>query len=315
MAIRRGVFASLVLLLLMFPAGARPLAQPPAAPPSQPPSFRAGTQVVALYATVTDRDNRLVPNLTKDDFQVFDEGKRQRLTVFKNEVEPITVAVLLDTSASMTNNLDLLRNAAEQFLLRLLPADRGMVGAFNDKIQLSGPFTSSRDDLIAYLQDLDYGNPTRLYDAIDAGLDQLETVTGRRVILVFTDGDDTASRASFGSVLDRAEKDGVMIYAIGLESEYFDGVRRVRTKPDRRLGKLAEDTGGGYFELKKTSDLASTFTRVAEELHSQYVLGFSPAVLDGRLHKLDVKITRPGMTVRARKTYLATADAVSPSGR
>ncbi|HVA84706.1 MAG TPA: VWA domain-containing protein, partial [Candidatus Saccharimonadales bacterium] len=278
-------------------------------------SFRSGTQVVALYATVTDKANRLVPNLTKDDFQVFDNGKPQPLTVFKNEVEPITVAVLLDTSASMTESLDLLRAAAEQFLLRLLPADKGMVGAFNDKIQLSGPFTSSRDDLIAYLQDLDYGNPTRLYDAIDAGLDQLQTIAGRRVILVFTDGDDTASRASFGSVLDRARAEDVMIYAIGLESEYFDGMRRVRTKPDRRLAKLAEETGGGYFELKKTSDLASTFTRVAEELHSQYVLGFSPTVLDGKIHKLEVRIARPGMTVRARKTYVAAADSIAPSGR
>ncbi|HVB36887.1 MAG TPA: VWA domain-containing protein [Vicinamibacterales bacterium] len=314
MAFPRGV---VTLLVSLFLAGGIASRTPSAAqtPLPQAPSFRSGTQVVALYATVTDKANRLVPNLTKDDFQVFDNGKPQPLTVFKNEVEPITVAVLLDTSASMTESLDLLRAAAEQFLLRLLPADKGMVGAFNDKIQLSGPFTSSRDDLIAYLQDLDYGNPTRLYDAIDAGLDQLQTIAGRRVILVFTDGDDTASRASFGSVLDRARAEDVMIYAIGLESEYFDGMRRVRTKPDRRLAKLAEETGGGYFELKKTSDLASTFTRVAEELHSQYVLGFSPTVLDGKIHKLEVRIARPGMTVRARKTYVAAADSIAPSGR
>jgi Ca-activated chloride channel homolog len=288
-------------------------AQPPA--PPQPPAFRAGTQVVALYATATDKSDRLVPDLTKDDFQIFDEGKPQTIVVFKNAVEPITVAVLLDTSASMTSNFDLLKAAAEQFILRLLPADKGMVGAFNDKIQLSGPFTSDRDDLVAYLSELDYGNPTRLYDAIGEGLDALKTVSGRRVILVFTDGDDTDSHTSFGDVLDRARSEDVMIYAIGLESEYFDGMRKVRTHPDRRLSKLAEDTGGGYFELKKTSDLASTFTRVAEELHSQYVLGFTPAVLDGKVHKLEVRVTRSGVTVRARKTYVATAEGVSPSGR
>ncbi len=95
----------------------------------------------------------------------------------------------------------------------------------------------------------------------------------------------------------------------------FDGVRQVRTRPDRHLAKLAEETGGGYFELRKTSDLASTFTRVAQELHSQYVLGFSPTNLDGKIHKLTVRVTRPGMRVRARKTYVASADGIAPSGR
>jgi Ca-activated chloride channel family protein len=106
-----------------------------------------------------------------------------------------------------------------------------------------------------------------------------------------------------------------MIYAIGLESNYFDGQRMVRSKPDRGLRKIADETGGGYFELEKSSDLAPTFTRVAYELHSQYVIGFTPAQLDGRVHKLAVKMKQTGMTARARRSYLAVADKLSASGK
>jgi len=97
-----------------------------------------------------------------------------------------------------------------------------------------------------------------------------------------------------------------MVYAIGLESEFFNGARVVRSRPDRGLRKLAEETGGGYFELKKTDDLGPTFTRVAQELHSQYTLGFTPTVLDGKEHKLEVKMTKPGYKARARKSYIAS---------
>ena len=185
---------------------------------------------------------------------------------------------MLDTSASMTGNLKLLEQAAEQFLIRLLPKDKGMVGAFNDKIEFfPATFTNDRDRLIASLKDLDFGNPTRLYDAVAASMDRLHKIDGRRVVLVFTDGDDTGSRESVGSVLESARANEVMIYAIGLRSDYFNGSRQVRSKPDGGLRRLAEETGGGYFELEKTSELAPTFTRVAQELHSQYVLGFTPS--------------------------------------
>ncbi len=227
--------------------------------------------------------------------------------MFDNEIRPITVVVMLDTSGSMTNNLDLLRDGAEQFLIRLLPQDKGKVGAFNDKIQVSAGFTNNRDRLISEVKNLDYGNGTRLWDGVSAGLDELKGIDGRRVILVFTDGDDTSSRTSLGTVIDRARADEVMVYAIGFESEYFDGVRIVRTKPDSGLKKLADETGGGYFELKKTSELGSTFSRVAQELHSQYVIGFEPTQLDGKVHKLTVKMKQPGMTARARQSYLADA--------
>jgi Ca-activated chloride channel family protein len=272
---------------------------------AQQPTFRAGTETVSLFATVLDAQNRLVPDLGKEDFEVLDNDKVQPLILFQNEVQPITVVLLLDTSGSMTASIELLKKAAEQFLIRLLPEDKGAVGAFNDKIQISAHFSSDRDSLISEVKDIDYGNGTRLYDAIGEGLNTLQGVEGRRVILVFTDGDDTSSRIGRGSVQDRARADEVMIYAIGLQSEYFDGARTVRSKPDGGLRRLAEETGGGYFELKKTSDLGPTFSRVAQELHSQYALGFEAQLLDGKVHKLAVRMKQPGMTARARKSYLA----------
>ena len=269
---------------------------------AQQPTFRTGTRTVALYATVTDAQKRLVPDLTQDDFQIFDNDKPQSIDLFVNEVQPITVVVMLDTSASMTGNLKLLEQAAEQFLLRMLPKDKGMVGAFNDKIEFfPATFTSDRDRLIRSLRELDFGNPTRLYDAIAASMDRLDKVDGRRVVLVFTDGDDTGSRSDGGSVLEQARREEVMIYAVGLRSDYFNGSRQVRSKPDSGLKRLAEETGGGYFELDDTSDLAPTFTRVAQELHSQYVLGFTPTLLDGKVHRLSVR-AKSGMTVRARRS-------------
>jgi len=160
---------------------------------------------------------------------------------------------------------------------------------------------------------VDFGYPTRLYDAVDQSLNKLIAIEGRRVIVLLTDGDDTASKVGQGDVLGRAQLDEVMIYGIGLESVFFDGLRQVRTSPDKVLRKLAEETGGGYYLLKETADLNATFTRIAQELHSQYVLGFSPTVLDGKVHKLVVNVKRPGMKARARKTYVATSDA--PAGR
>jgi Ca-activated chloride channel family protein len=279
----------------------------------QGPTFKAGTQVVSLFVTVADAQKRLVPDLAKEDFDVFDNEKSQPITYFDNSIHPITVVVMLDTSGSMTLTIDLLKRAAEQFLIRLLPDDKAKVGAFNDKVQISSRFTNNRDQLISSVMDLDYGNGTRLWDAVALSLDELKGVEGRRVILVFTDGDDTASKVGLGNVIDRARADEVMVYAIGLESEYFNGQRQVRSKPDGGLRKIADETGGGYFELKKTSDLAPTFTKVAAELHSQYVIGFAPTLLDNRVHKLMVKVKPAGLTARARRSYVASADRSTAS--
>jgi Ca-activated chloride channel family protein len=268
----------------------------------QTPTFRAGTKIVSLYATVTE-GGRLVPGLSREDFEVLDDGKPQPLTVFSAAILPITVMVMLDTSGSMTNNIETLKAGAEQFFLRLFKGDRARLGAFNDKIQWVSPLSGNRDTLIASLPDVDFGNGTRLHDALGASLEELVGVEGRKVVLVFTDGEDTASRMRFATVLDRAQVDEVMVYAIGLAGE---GPYGQRTRPDRSLKKLAAETGGGYFELSRTDQLTSTFTRVALELHSQYVLGFAPQSRDGKTHKLEVRVKKPGMTARARKSYVAS---------
>jgi Ca-activated chloride channel family protein len=270
----------------------------------QQPPFRATVQTVAVYASVLDEAGRLVPNLERDHFEILDNGVPQPITIFRSDVQPIKVVVMLDTSGSMTLHLKLLKQAAEQFVLRLLPDDRARIGSFSDKIILSDTFTGNRDDLIRILHnDIQYGNPTHLWDAIDYSMTALSREEGRRVVLVFTDGADAYSKkASFNEVVSRAQNEEFMIYAIGLQG-MIPG--QGMTRPDKGLRKLAEETGGGYFELKGTAELGATFTRVADELHRQYVLAFSPTNLDGKVHRLDVRIKVPGMTARARKSYLA----------
>jgi Ca-activated chloride channel family protein len=290
-------------------------------PPAAQQKIRSVTRTVPLFVTVTDEQGRLVTDLGLDDFEVYDNGKLQELTVFENKSMPIAVIVMLDTSGSMTLILDRVKAAAEQFLIRLLPDDVGRVGAFNDKIQFlpKDEFTGDRDRLVSLLKELDFGYPTRLWDAVDESLRKLEGVPQRKAVLVFTDGADTSSRRDDDDVMQQAQKQEVMIYSIGLATEIFNGQRRVRSSPDRGLRKVSEETGGGFFLLKNSDELGPTFTRVAQELHSQYVLGFSPAVLDGKVHRLEVKVRRPGATPRARKSYVASVtddtDAkVVPSG-
>jgi Ca-activated chloride channel family protein len=190
-----------------------------------------------------------------------------------------------------------------------MPADRARIMSFSDKLIDNKVFTSDRDELMRFIYEgTQFGNPTRLWDATDASMTMLSKEQGRRVVLVFTDGEDTASRsADFKEVLARAQNEEFMVYCIGLHGR-IPG--RVESRPDKGLKKLAEETGGGYIELTRIVDLGSAFTRVADELHRQYVLGFNPAVLDGKPHKLDVRVKVPGMTARARKSYVATKSGV-----
>ena len=137
-----------------------------------------------------------MPDLTQDDFEILDNAKPVTITSFSNDPQPFTAVVMLDTSASMTEHLKLLNQASEQFLMRLLPVDRAQVGAFNDKLQLSGTFTNDRDELIAALDELQFGNSTRLWDGLAFSLDALKGVDGRKVVLLFTDGDDIGQQGA-----------------------------------------------------------------------------------------------------------------------
>lgn len=272
----------------------------------QQPLFKSGAKTVAIFATVIDANGRLVPGLQMEDFEVLDEGKPVELTLFDNAVQPFTAAIALDTSGSMTANISRVQEAAEQFVIRMLPADKAAVVYFNDQLFFSPRFTTDRDDLSRYIRnEMRFGNATILWDAVDASMDRLERIEGRKVVVALTDGDDYGSKADFDEVRDRARSNEVMVYSIGFASDYFNGARQVRSKPSSDLKKLAQETGGGFFELEKSADLNTTFTRVIQELHSQYAMAFQPERLDGKLHKLQVRVKKPGMTSRARQSYLA----------
>jgi len=309
-----------VLLL----AGA--LAIGPAAARQQTNVFRGGAQMVPVYTTVLGPDGRLVTDLTKDDFEVYDDGRLQPITVFANEIQPISIVAMLDTSGSMTGNLRLLKDASVQLFTHLRPADKAKVGNFGDRITVSPRFTNDQNELIRWLwTELEAGGPTPLWGAVNVGMTSLEHVDGRRVVLVFTDGYDASSRefVTLHDVIARAQSEEFMIYGIGLWSRSgrsshggpgggYRGMLQTMP-PDPGLKALAEETGGGYFELLDAENLGPTFARVAEELHRQYLIGFSAPHLDGKLHKLDVRVRQESMTVRARKSYLAQNHDKSPS--
>jgi len=307
----------------------------------QQATFKDVVRTVAVYATVTDAGGRLVPDLQRDDFQVDDNSKPQPLTVFANEVQPITVVMMLDRSVSMRRNFELVEKAAEKFVTELGPGDRARIGSFSNRIQVDPrTFTSDQGELLDILRsELQEEGPTPLWNAVNVGITALLHEEGRRVILVFTDGVDAPlnsgpNSSSLKDVMKRAEEENVMVYAIGLagvNGSAYGGRRRgggpggfggfggggvggprgfggAPDRPDPGLGKIAASTGGGYFELTNTDDLASTFKRVADELHHQYLLGFAPGALDGKTHRIDVRLKNTEMSVRARKTYLASSE-------
>jgi len=266
----------------------------------------------------------------------------QDLSLFAHDIQPITVVLLLDRSRSMRANFELVEQAAESFVNVMLPGDRARIGSFSNRVQIDPPeFTSDRDRLLNILRnDLQPEGPTPLWNAVNVGITSLLHVQGRRVVLVFTDGVDmpmnfSNHNSSLKDVMKRAEEEDVMVYAIGLAGQNgprlstggsgwgggghrhggfgggypggYGGSRGYQfdDHPDEGLPKIAAATGGGYFELTDTADLASTFKRVADELHHQYALGFTTTSLDGKVHSLKVKVESAGMTVRARKSYLA----------
>jgi Ca-activated chloride channel homolog len=280
------------------------------APSAQQATFSTCTRTVAVYTTVSDQHGRLVSNLDRDAFEVDDNGKAQEITLFAHEVQPITAVVLLDRSVSMRANFDLVEQAAEAFVGELQPVDRARIGSFSNRVQVApSDFTGNHVELLEILRaDLQEEGPTPLWNALDVGITALVRKQGRRVIVVFTDGVDNPANferdnSSLKHVMKRAEQNEVIVYAIGLSGNPLGGTPC--EKPDAGLTKLAAQTGGGYVELVSTDDLAGAFKRVADELHSQYVIGFTPPTLDGRTHALKVRVRNARMSVRARKTYVA----------
>ena len=293
--------------------GRRPPQQTPPAP--QQPTFRAGARTVPIYVSVTDQVGAFVMDLAKEDFEVRDDGRVQPITQFTTDIQPITAIVLMAGSRSMVNALDMVMTAADHFVVRLMPGDRARVGSFSEDIRFSPAFTADRDALARQVNDLfalRVGPVTRLWDAIGEATTLFESGEGRRVIIAFTDGEDTWSDSTFSDALARARRADVMVYAVLIRGiQRLPEDRSRRRAPSGTFTDLAVDTGGGYYIVNnKLADLNPIATQIAEELHSQYVIGFLPEQLDGKLHKLEVKVKRPQVKVRARQSYVADPERI-----
>lgn len=289
----------------------------------QQPAFRGGREAVRVFATVTDHDGRLVTSLTQNDFEVRDDGKPQPIIQFDNSPQPIRLIVMLDVSGSMHGNLPLLRDASTQLFTHLRPDDGAKVGSFGLDIEISPTFTHDAGELNAGLPDaIPPDAPTPLWRAMDQAMTAFGHDDDRRkVILVLSDGKDSGPLSlrehvvSQADVIDRARREDVMIYAVGMRSRMqrpvMPGIGRggleaalTADLPDPGLARVAEETGGGYVEIRLGDDLGAAFAGVADELHTQYLLAFAPKH-DGKTHKIDVRIDRKGVKARARKSYVA----------
>ena len=296
----------------------------------QQPTFRTGARTVAVYATVAQKDGRLVTDLTRDVFEIREDGKPQPITVFSTEVQPVSVVVMLDHSGSMRGNVGLVEQAAEAFIKSLGAGDTARIGTFAERIVIQPEtFTSDQGTLIRILRSgQPVIGPTPLWNAVGMAVESLRGREGRKVVLVFSDGGDapmnlSVNNRSIMDVMRDAQRDDVMVYAIGLQTTVLMGQNprggmgsmggsMTSVRPDPGLARIAEDTGGGYFELNRSENLAATFAAVADELHRQYALGFEPLRLDDRMHKLEVRLNRKGLNVRARKEYFAAKPTANP---
>jgi Ca-activated chloride channel homolog len=296
---------------------------------AQQPVFRGGSELVRVFVTVTDRSGKLVTSLAQNDFEVRDEGKPQPITQFDNTPQPVRLVVMLDVSGSMSGNLPLLRDAGAQLFARLGKDDVARVGSFGYDVTISPTFTN---DVAALRRELPSSiapdAPTPLWRGIDQALDTFKSseednkTDKRPVILVLSDGKDSGPISfrqrpiSQAEIIERARREDVMVFAVGMRSRSArpttpgigpGGLQAMLMAdlPDPGLARVAEETGGGYTEIRFGQDLAAAFTEVADELHSQYLLGFAPNKRDGKIHDLAVRVNQSGFKSRARKTYLA----------
>jgi hypothetical protein len=301
----------------------------------QPQTLRSEVQTVAIYATVRDRNGHLVPNLTKEGFQVFDNGQPAQISTFSNEPVPITLALMLDLSGNMLQDIGVrgrdvgpdmpmtekerrqnvvtanvssrykrVRDAAGALVDLLQPADRVRIGTMSaQEVAVSPLLTSDKAALHRILREELWPLGTaRVWNGLKAAMDSIANEPARRVVLVFSSGLNRCP--SFVSAIRCVEPGAVsrqaiagefMIYAIGLAGRGLHDT----------LIHLADDTGGGHFVLSDDAQLTSTFEQVVDELHHQYAIGIVARVPDSKTHTLDVKVTGTGLTAHARKTYVA----------
>jgi len=302
---------------------------------AQQPTFRGTADNVRVFTTVTDRDGRLVTTLEQKDFEIRDEGSPQPITTFDNHPQPIHLIVMLDVSGSMQGNLPILRDGTAELLRHLRDDDGVRLGTFGNDVEISPAFTrDSREIERALPRAIAPDAPTPLWRALEQALDAFQAASAeggadeRPVILVLSDGKDSGPLgpinfrqpvASQSEVIERARRQGVMLYGVGMRSRgarpQVPGIgpgglqaALMSDFPDPGLARVAEETGGGYTEIRFGQDLAAAFAQVADELHSQYLIGFAPPKRDGKVHQLEVKLAIKGLKSRARRSYVAPSE-------
>jgi Ca-activated chloride channel homolog len=284
--------------------------------PQRPPTFEVGIEVINLNLSVTDARNNFVTDLGEKDFSVFEDGIRQDLSLFTHENLPISMALLIDVSASMDEKLPQARAAATRLLKTLREQDLAQVVQFNDRATVLQDFTADRALLVAAVSKTLASGPTALHNALYIALKELgkQKKAGevrRRAIILLTDGEDTASLVSDEQVLELARKTEINIYAISLRpNRAQDRMRQAFSQAEYLLTALTRDTGGRVFFPNSLSELDAVYDRIAEELRTQYSLGYvsSNRRKDGKWRRIVVRIpSRDELQVRHKLGYYAPA--------
>jgi len=267
--------------------------------PQQTTLFRSGVRVVPIYASVVGGDGRRLTNLTANQFTVFDNGVRQTIAAFDSEPRPLVGVAMWDVSLSLEPHRDRVRAAAVAFAQAMWPGDRFRFGTFGTEVVFSPHLTADKNLLRRIVrEEFWFGGPTPLWNTVEQGLTTIASEAGERIMVVVSDGDanGVGSRRDLRVDIQRAD---IGLYAIGFAEAGF--------KNDLR--ELADESGGGSALVKKGADLDAEFKSILGELHSRYLIGFTPALLDGLEHKLDVRVSVPGARVRARRSYVAQGPA------
>jgi len=262
------------------------------------PQFRSGVNVVEVYAAVVDGSGSPVTGLGRADFTVLEDGGPQTISSFAEADFPLAVAVALDRSFSMKDRLPAAVDAARTFLGEMRPRDQSMIVAIGSEIETVAPLSSDRPSQMQALDGLQPWGTTGLYDAIIQSIDAIQSATGRRALVLLSDGTDRYSTASAQDALSRARRSDVMVYPVALG----------RTRPPL-FAELATLTGGRSFQPRDGSQSKTTMKTIASELRHQYLLGYTPSrpISSGeeQWRTITVRVNRPGATVRARDGYVA----------
>lgn len=274
--------------------------------------FRTGIDTVLLPVTVTDARNHPITDLNRDDFQVFEDGVLQDISVFAKDPQPIALSLLVDSSVSMDEKLAVAQEAAAGFARTLRPGDVAQIIDFNSDIRIRQAFTDDVRALERAIRTIRTGGSTSLYTALYVALAELRRVRSesagqlrRQAIVVLSDGEDNTSLQTYDDVAETVKQSGVMIYAIGLrDKESAPGVRRFN-QGDFALRSLAQITGGRVFFVDDVRQLPEVYLQVADELANQYFLGYTPKNLkrDGGWRQIAVRTNRPETIVRTRTGY------------